>query len=153
MITEATKAAELEGNYIYAVKSVQFYCISSNRHEKILESSANNINDQVEQHPCTGLIKLLSSGSFYFSNTFDLTKQLRLRKSDASGTYILDNAQFGYVWNRTIITELLRIKNEDVETRNSLNDSGILVMLMQGYVGIETVSVGNSTWKMAIISR
>ena len=117
--------------------------------------SSNSSGDEVIIHPLAGLIKLLSSGSFYFSTQFDLTKELRIRKSENLRPNMLENSNLMYVWNKTIINEFVRVKNEciDQSIREDVEKGGLLVVLTQGYVGCESIAVAGAKWRLAVISR
>jgi hypothetical protein len=159
IITEATKAADFEDHSIAAVNRVVFYCISSNRYDRLSnETQGNGLVSEQEQttlvHPCADLMKLLSTGSFYFSHSFDLTRDLRNRHAEPFEV-LVDGINSDFVWNKSIMSELLRIKRQDVskEEEEDVNRSGILVPIMQGFVGFQNIMIQGQKWKIGIISR
>lgn len=156
VITEANKTAEMEGHIIYAISRVAFFCVNSSKYEDMLEQSqGNSEQDPTLLHPCAGLVKLLSTGSFFFSHTLDLSKDLRTRMTDKGSEHILDAANQSYIWNKTILAGLIRIKNQELNSamKMDVHDSGLLVSIMQGFVGCETVIISLIKWKIGIISR
>ena len=109
-------------------------------------------NYELIPHPLESLMKLLSTGSFYFSESFDLTRAMNSRVS-ITADCILNSADFNYVWNKSIISELILVKKQlDRDAEINIDKSGILVPIIQGFVGSETVS-SSLKWKIAIISR
>lgn len=166
----------MEGKPIYTVQKVYFYSISSSKYDKQVDTLgaggtailtapgiqagsssgiSGNPGDEVISHPLAGLMKLLATGSFYFSPQFDLTKELRVRKTEPAVSSLLDSSNMIFVWNRTIISELARVKNEsDRSIQDDVTNSGVFVVLMQGYVGCESVAIaGGVKWRLAVISR
>lgn len=164
LVTEAQKSCELEGNSILIVQKVYFYSVLSSKYDRQTDTLGaggstqlgSNAGDEAITHPCAGLMKLLSTGSFYFSYLFDLTKEMRIRKTEPPGNRnVLESSNLMFVWNRNIMSELVRVKNECAEdiVRQDVDCSGVLVVLMQGYVGCETVVISSAKWKLAVISR
>jgi hypothetical protein len=166
VITEATRvfpidqAADFEQHDIFSINRVIFYCISNNKYDRLSNEQAPPsgllVDEQPPQviHPCANLMKLLSAGSFYFSHTFDLTRDLRNRHAEPF-EIVLDGMNSDFVWNKSIMAELLRIKRQELSSaiQEDLNKSGILVPIMQGFVGHQNVSIQGQKWKIGIISR
>jgi synaptojanin len=160
VITEATKAADFEDHSVFAVNRVIFYCITNNKYDRFpSETNQSTVLKPEEQaslpvHPCTNLMKLLSAGSFYFSQTFDITRDLRNRHAEPFEV-IMDGMNSDFVWNKSIMSELLRIKRQDLTPahEDDINKSGILVSVMQGFVGLQNVTIKGQRWKIGIISR
>ena len=112
-----------------------------------------DLNQTQIDHPCEQLIKLLSSGSFYYSYTFDLSRDLRTRASETT-TNILDCQNLDFIWNNSIMSELQRIKRElSSEEEEDVNSNSLLVSIMQGFVGFQTVTLERQRWDIGIISR
>jgi hypothetical protein len=155
VIAEAEKAAELEGIDIYRISRVSFHCISSRKYEKLESQLASSHSPDSESltHPCLGLCKLLNAGSFYFSSDFDLTRDMRARKSKV-GKGTIDLVNLDYVWNKNILSDLFKARSSMVEEmRVEFDKSALINLCMQGFVGSETIVLGAMKYKMAIISR
>ncbi|KAJ3271167.1 inositol polyphosphate 5-phosphatase [Terramyces sp. JEL0728] len=154
IVTEHELAAKFEGNDIFVIRRVDFYCITSSKYEKVAVSSEPEEKDTII-HPCLELIKLLQSGSFYYSNTFDLTRNLQTRLSNPSGLGIVDSVDMNYVWNKSIISELIRIKQQELDstTAHEVDKSGLLIPIIQGFVGQDKVTLAAKKWDIGIISR
>jgi hypothetical protein len=157
VITEASRVAVFEGQDIFNIQNVVFYCVSSNKYDTV-STDFNQPADPksaVPEHPCALLMKLISSGSFYFSHTFDLTRDMRTRLASVK-TSVIDGTNSDFVWNKSIMSELLRIKRGDLdpEQMSDVNNSGILVSIIQGFVGVERPkNLSNEKWDIGIISR
>lgn len=117
-------------------------------------------------HPCHELRKLLSNGSFYFSNDFDLTLTLQLRgvsldklRSGMDGTRrpSLEHLQTEYMWNSFMMEELVHYRsNLDPVGRSTIDDSGFLTTVIRGFARSVPVlgSLGNAGRDtMTIISK
>lgn len=105
VVTDAVRAATLRpGEAVERIDSVAFFCLTSPGYDEFsasLEPSAPSYSSaldpdadlvfaygssalgrrdvSIENHPCHGLRKLLSNGSFYYSADFDVTRRLQDR--------------------------------------------------------------------------
>ena len=101
VITHAVRSATVRpGETVERIASVAFYCLSSADYDDVvpLESAESDLSDAASaysvnspyghglgrrevplEHPCHGLRKLLSNGSFYYSTDFDVTNRLQDR--------------------------------------------------------------------------
>ncbi|KAI8894882.1 SacI homology domain-containing protein [Globomyces pollinis-pini] len=162
VITEATRQVEIEGHNIFVINKVVFHCISNNNYdtyfnepERTSYPTTEELTNPTAAHPCALLMKYLASGSFYFSKTFDLTRNLQDRVSSSSQQDVTDTIDHNYVWNKALLSELIRIKQQDLDPQiaESVNSSGLLVPIIQGFVGCENTLIGKTNSKIAIISR
>lgn len=157
VVSDANRVAEIEGNQVYAVTKVNFYCVTSTKYDRLPEQSLQSTtsgSDEMLVHPCAGLIKLLSSGSFYFSHTFDLSRDLRQRKSDIKALSMMESANHSFLWNKQNLLEISHVKQTlNPSVQQEINQNGLLVALIQGFVGCETVVISSAKWRIGIISR
>jgi hypothetical protein len=97
VITHSARMATLRpGETVERIDDVQFFCLNSSEYDDVfslpfdpLESEAGDGSmaygqnlgrrDVQTEHPCQGLQKMLSNGSFYYSTDFDLTNRLQDR--------------------------------------------------------------------------
>lgn len=100
VINHATRVATLRpGETVERIASVSFFCLNSGRWDDVVavESLDHDFSDAASayapspygqnlsrrevtlEHPCQGLRKLLSNGTFYYSTDFDLTNRLQDR--------------------------------------------------------------------------
>lgn len=122
-------------------------------------------------HPCFELKKLLSDGSFYFSNDFDLTSLLQNRgidkqKYDATSNYQseditrinLQHYQEQYMWNSYLMEELIKFRNNlDPYAVEILNKNRFLTTVIRGFAKSINLSsrgdiitiISKQSWKRA----
>ncbi|KAJ3339075.1 inositol polyphosphate 5-phosphatase [Gonapodya sp. JEL0774] len=150
-----------------------------------LRADEENPNAQPVQHPCQDLIKYLSSGAFFFSPALDLTRSTQRRLADLSADipqptaarpfpsnssggpivsanspltsiYSMERVDEYFFWNSYLMRELLNFRsNLFEEERSTLDREGILVALIQGFVGVSTTYIPEIAkhYKVALISR
>ena len=97
------------------------------------------------EHPCSPLTKILSSGSFYYTleSQWDLSSRLALRLT-RDYTSRKDPGIFDerFVWNEYIVRSLLNFRERlDPHEREDLDRCQFIVLAIQGYVGIFTMSL------------
>ncbi|KAG9317505.1 inositol polyphosphate phosphatase [Chiua virens] len=102
-------------------------------------------SNQVFEHPCMPLTKILSSGSFYYAlePPWDLSTRLAVRLSRDSGTQndvgVFDER---FVWNEYIIRSLLDFREQlDPHECQDLDRCQFIVLAIQGYVGVSTMAL------------
>lgn len=154
LIIESNLVGDLEGNNIFCITKVAFIQIASSKYDWFENRGDENV------HPCEPLIKLLSCGSFYYS-TMDLTRPLLHRVSAsqdiscASSLEIFDLSDQQFVWNKSIMSDILRqISDLPSAERVEIQTSMIFKPLVQGFVGLRNIITRrNDKIKFAIISR
>ncbi|PWN44254.1 hypothetical protein IE81DRAFT_27792 [Ceraceosorus guamensis] len=166
------------GEEVSRISAVSFVCINRASWDDILdpsmteggsfdpyagESSYTTTNTSTvavrEEHPCTSLRKLLSTGSFYYAekNAFDLSRRLdrrcRLRKAANSEggkrpfkfpsadrqrnkqASSLTNSDARFVWNTYMAEPLLHFRaGLDPGEQDRLDRAGFLLLVIQGFV-------------------
>lgn len=129
----------------------------------VVTSETNNAGsftppNTVFQHPCDDLAKYLSSGSFYFSYNYNLTLSLQeicqekasMKITGENHASIWKHCDKRFFWNEYMCSGLLSFRSRLVESEQKIFDkSGILVLAMQGFVGIQEFP----DCKIALISR
>lgn len=114
------------------------------------------------EHPCLALKKILSSGTFYYSSDFDLTRRLQKRCSDAQ-TVSIDSLDAGFLWNSYMIQPLVDFRSRLApREKEALDASGILTSAIRGFALTVVVPSASSPIKtpgsglpstMTLISR
>lgn len=103
VVNGASKVATVRpGETVQRIHSAGFFCLTSSHYDTLLNDEVNpyptdTIDDEgyemgfgarKEQspleHPCLALKKILSSGTFYYSSDFDLTRRLQDRTTDGA---------------------------------------------------------------------
>ncbi|KAJ3019737.1 inositol polyphosphate 5-phosphatase [Thoreauomyces humboldtii] len=169
VVTEAVKIAELEGAPVYRIQRVDFYSLISDRYDTTVAEASDTLKagatSYLEEpsgpiiHPCQALIKIISTGSFYFSPTLDLTRTAQRRVLDVqqggSALNIFDNPDGHFVWNKHLLSGLLQIRDQELAAseRDDLDRGGLLVLAIQGYVGQVNFTIGGQPCRMALVSR
>jgi hypothetical protein len=92
VVTHATRAATVRPEEtVERIASVEFYCLNTAEYDDIVTvdtfdgdldgalRQSFSQREQLMEHPCQELRKLLSNGTFYYSTDFDLTNRLQDR--------------------------------------------------------------------------
>ncbi|KAI8057833.1 SacI homology domain-containing protein [Syncephalis plumigaleata] len=141
---------------IYRVSAVRFYSLTKSIYDTIADYySYNDGRTDPLQHPCDGLSKYLCSGAFYYSPTYDLTKNTAASLG-AYNEVVLDTerADDHFFWNGHMLSRLLEYcKRNDSEAFDQLREQGLFLNLIQGYVGIAESWHDREWLKLALISR
>ena len=153
---------------------VEFVSLSGDEWDFLLLSNSNSTQNSEEYerernaylvHPCHDLQKLLSSGSFYYSNDFDLTSLLssrgvlseRMRNRGSNSAekrqerinlkhYLKD-----YMWNAYLMDDLFKFRsNLEPFSQKILEENRFLTTVIRGFARTIRVS-GSDTF--TIISR
>ncbi|KAK6200271.1 inositol-1,4,5-triphosphate 5-phosphatase [Scheffersomyces amazonensis] len=113
-------------------------------------------------HPCFELKKLLSNGSFYYSNDFDLTSTLQSRgvvdnNLSSSGKphvtrSIIDHFQKEYMWNSFLMDDLLSFRsNLDQYSQEIVDENKFLVSVIRGFA--KTIPLNSYHDSITLISK
>lgn len=150
------------GETVQRIHSVGFYCLNSASYDALLNDEVNPYpTDTIDEdgyemgfgrgktenpmeHPCLALKKLLSSGTFYYSNDFDLTRRVQERSSDAA-TVSIDSLDAGFLWNSYMIQPLVDFRSRLApREKQALDGSGILTSAIRGFALTVTVPSSSS---------
>lgn len=121
-----------------------------------------------ERHPCVELIRLLSSGSFYYSNDFDLTSLLQNRgvnhellnstSNHGNNKINLQHYLEQYMWNSFIMDQLLQYRsNLDQDIQAIMDENKFLTTVIRGFakttrlnrLGDSITIISKQSWKRA----
>lgn len=167
VVNSASKVATVRpGETVQKINSVGFFCLTSSNYDALLNDEVNpyptdTIDDEgyemgfggrKEQspleHPCLALKKLLSSGTFYYSSDFDLTRRLQQRTTDAA-TVSIDSLDAGFLWNSYMIQPLVDFRSRLAPTEKAaLDASGILTSAIRGFALTITVPTSSAPIKV-----
>ncbi|KAF2109040.1 SacI homology domain-containing protein [Lophiotrema nucula] len=163
VVNGASKVATVRpGETVQRIHSVGFYCLNSSGYDSLLNDEVNPYpTDTLDEegfemgfgkgkgespleHPCLALKKLLSSGTFYYSSDFDLTRRLQDRSTDGA-TVSIDSLDAGFLWNSYMIQPLVDFRSRlSQREKRSLDDSGILTSAIRGFALTITVPSSSS---------
>jgi inositol-1,4,5-trisphosphate 5-phosphatase len=152
VVNGASKVATVRpGETVQRIYSVGFYCLTSTSYDTLLNDEVNpyptdTIDDEgyemgfggrkeqsPMEHPCLALKKILSSGTFYYSSDFDLTRRLQDRTTDAA-TVSIDSLDAGFLWNSYMIQPLVDFRSRLApRDKEALDASGILTSAIRGF--------------------
>ena len=164
VVNDSKRAATVRpGETIQQIKNVEFHCLSRPEFDHLLNNQVNPFptddldadgfdqyghKDQLLEHPCMALKKLLSGGSFYYSADFDLTKRLQDRPADST-TVAIDSLDAGYLWNSFMIQPLVEFRSRLSEReRLTLDKSGILTSAIRGFAATVPIPASSSPLRM-----
>ena len=163
VVNSASKVAQVrDRETVLRIGSVEFYCLNSSDYDHVLHDEINPYptddvgEDGFEQrsgrgpgeppleHPCLALKKLLSSGTFYYSADFDLTRRLQDRPAD-SATIDIESLDAGFLWNSHMIKPLVDFRGRlHSREKTALDDSKLLTSAIRGFVSTITVPPSSS---------
>jgi hypothetical protein len=181
VVNGASKVATVRpGETVQRIHSVGFFCLTSSSYDALLNDEVNpyptdTIDDEgyemgfggrkeqsPNEHPCLALKKILSSGTFYYSSDFDLTRRLQHRTTDAA-TVSIDSLDAGFLWNSYMIQPLVDFRNRLApREKDALDASGILTSAIRGFALTITIPTSSAPIKasgsgmpssMTLISR
>lgn len=126
------------------MQSVSFICLN----RRVVYDSANVLEETPTDDPCAAIRKYLSSGSFYYADTFDLTQRVENMGQPRTSFH----EQF--VWNAYMLEPISQLRRRlDAAGRDTLAQSQFFVEVIQGYVGVRTVALGGYACRLALVSR
>ncbi|KAF2763620.1 DNase I-like protein [Teratosphaeria nubilosa] len=157
----STVATVRPGETIQRILSVEFHCLTRSDYDCLLNDQINpfptddldasghdhsmqHARENVLEHPCLALKKLLSGGSFYYSADFDLTKRLQDRPEGGS-TVAIDSLDAGFLWNAYMIQPLVDFRSRLSEREKAaLDGSKIVTSAIRGFAATVTVPASSS---------
>jgi synaptojanin len=157
----STVATVRPGENVQRISGVEFHCLTRADFDHLLNDqinpfptddldaaghdySGNHARENLLEHPCLALKKLLSGGSFYYSADFDLTKRLQDRPTEGS-TVAIDSLDAGFLWNTYMIQPLVDFRSRLSEReKQALDDSKILTSAIRGFAATVTVPASSS---------
>lgn len=170
-ITEVAHPVEYES--VDNIYSVDFVSLSSDEWDFVsLDSSGLPMPTTVDEfetennyareaHPCHEMQKLLSNGSFYYSNDFDLTSLLQNRgiqnsrlHHEKSGVRNINLEHYleEYMWNSFMMSEIIKFRsNIDSYLLSVLDDNRFLTTVIRGFA--KTVNLNSSGDNITIVSK
>jgi hypothetical protein len=152
LISNCSRVAELpKKSFVYKILGVQFYSLKSNQWDHIYSSSvsgssatgfaggytyggylqeeavSNTVDANNFSYPFSNLAKLFTSGTFYFSPNFDLTKSFQEHQSTKKCSI-----HQHFLWNSYMIGELQSYRNHlPPQDQAKIDRSGIIVSFLQ----------------------
>ncbi|KAK9495456.1 SacI homology domain-containing protein [Lipomyces doorenjongii] len=175
----AEPVADLET--VYRIHALEFYCVSRATWDFVVWDPAGNpldtaggglmtSGDTIDlatasgggaagtpaagfiEHPCGSLRKLLTDGSFYYSNNFDLTNHMQSRSVDP--TFDIDGFDEAFMWNSYMISELVTYRSHlQPDEKAALDQSRFLTSAIRGFAETVPTQIGATPATLTVISR
>ncbi|KAH8830391.1 SacI homology domain-containing protein [Flagelloscypha sp. PMI_526] len=146
-----TRPSALAPESVAKIHEISFFCVNSATWDDLTVSDtmpgadeAAASSSQVFEHPCAPLTKILSSGSFYYAlgTSWDLSSRLSKRLSRSSSSNDLADFDERFVWNEFIVRSLLDFRARlEPREREEFDECHFLILAIQGYVGVFTMSL------------
>ncbi|KAF9168941.1 inositol polyphosphate 5-phosphatase [Mortierella sp. AD010] len=161
-VTGCSKVGDIRpGESIYRIVSVRFFSLTGNTpDEDMIPAPIDPESDDppsLMPHPCRELEKVLCNGAFFFSPQFDLTRSVQARAIKLSEKPVAESNQIfdeRFLWNYFMVKELLAFRSHlDEQEREELDSRGLLIHLIQGYVGSQSFRTAATQGQISIISR
>ena len=180
VVTGSVEVATLRpGETVQRIYAVEFYCLNRSDYDHSYGHTPNPYPGQtftseefehgdhydsnnVGENPFQALQKLLSSGSFYYSFDFDLTRRLQDR-ADSQGVVDIASLDEGLLWNSYMIDPLLQFRSRMTNhERQELDRSHMLTSVIRGFARTLAIppssspikrSATNSPSSLTVISR
>ncbi|KAK4199132.1 putative inositol-1,4,5-trisphosphate 5-phosphatase [Triangularia verruculosa] len=147
VITQASRVATIRpGETVERIEAVQFFCLNTADYDDIIVDAYNDVDsdaasvygqglgrNQIVEHPCQELQKLLGNGTFYYSTDFDVTNRMQDRPADAEA-FNIDNFDESFLWNSFMIRPLVEFRSRlQQQAREDLDASRILTSAIRGF--------------------
>ncbi|SMN18591.1 similar to Saccharomyces cerevisiae YOR109W INP53 Polyphosphatidylinositol phosphatase, dephosphorylates multiple phosphatidylinositols [Maudiozyma saulgeensis] len=164
VITGKTKVASpIPQEVINKIYAIDFFCLNDNTWDFIeLDPSgkpiAGDLNDlheqQLSRHPCYDVRKLMSNGSFYYSNDFDLTSTLQNRGFKNEESVNDDTMEEEYMWNSFLMEEVLAYRDRlDSHTKHILDNERFLTTVIRGFAETFVTYIKRLKIGLTVISK
>ncbi|KAF9141456.1 inositol polyphosphate 5-phosphatase [Linnemannia schmuckeri] len=161
LVTGCTKVGDLRmSESVYKIIAVKFFSLTGETPDEDMipapvnpEYASDTEGPGLMPHPCRELEKVLCNGGFYFSPQFDLTRSIQSRQEKHSAE-TNQNYDQSYLWNHFMLSELLTFRSHlDEQEREELDFGGLLVHVIQGYVGCQPFRTATTQGQISVISR
>lgn len=171
---------------IYRITNTEFYCLNNDEYDYLLEKEFEKLSHQERErlrYPAASVQRLLSSGGFYYSKTFDMSSNIQERGGNSGSTtsnstttnsanttstannynhsneaefkLIADSDYFKrFMWNGFMSEQLIESRNRMSTSEQKIIDkSGLLVIVIRGYAKTVNTMIGNDEALLTLISK
>ncbi|KAG0328016.1 inositol polyphosphate 5-phosphatase [Dissophora globulifera] len=160
LVTGCAKVGDVRlGESVYKIIAVKFFSLTGNTPDEDMipapfdpETAYENEGPGLMPHPCRDLEKVLCNGAFFFSPQFDLTRAIKIQDINRAESNL--NYDERFLWNMFMLKELLTFRSHlDEQERGELDAGGLLVHIIQGYVGSQPFRTAATQGQISVISR
>lgn len=164
MIANMEQVAIIEDERVYRIKKALFISLEDSSYDEAVRAEMNVIGTPSEGangysyflagHPLESVARYLSSGTFYYSNGWDLTRHCQAR------TGILDrlaweSANSDYLWNKRMLLPIFEFRHQLPESIQGFIErtGGLFAICIQGFVGMKEMEFRGERVQITLISR
>eukprot|EP00833_Pecoramyces_ruminatium_P009944 jgi/Orpsp1_1/1183976/evm.model.c7180000087459.1 len=155
LVTQIENIGKFNNKTIYRIMKVAFISLNNDLYDYCLNNEDSFQHEKKTEHPCIKLIRYLSRGTFYYADNYDLTRstQNKFNETGKSMSY-LKNTSNNFFWNKYLLKELLNFRKHLLNTaKKELDESNILLSVIQGFVSIKSIKIDNKDLQICLISR
>ncbi|KAH3670590.1 hypothetical protein OGAPHI_001105 [Ogataea philodendri] len=141
---------------IFRITAATFICLSNDSYDYVLFDDRVHTHEDFPELPVYSIVKLLATGTFYYSPHFDLVS--RTQERGARGTrssYSLNSVEDydgQFAWNRNMIESFQSFRNRlGKEERRAFESGQFLVSMIRGFA--QSVTVNENEGLLTIISK
>lgn len=161
-ITGKSKVASpIPGEAVNKIYAVDYFCLNNSRWDFLeLDSSGrpmatdiNESNEVLPKHPCQDVRKLMSNGSFYYSNDFDLTATLQ-KRGFRNYSVSTDTVQEEYMWNSFLMDEIIAFRDRlDSRAKEILDNERFLTTVIRGFAETFVTYIKSLKIALTVVSK
>lgn len=153
-ITRSTKVASPKlHESIHMINSVDFFCLNSDRYDALINKNDDELSSVTEESdlpsssfPAGSVGRLLSLGSFFFSQDFDITTSLQERGNPVGNNKVAANDSYftHFMWNSYMASELLDFRSTlNLHEQEEFDSGGFLTIITRGYAKSVNLKLGD----------
>ena len=171
MVSGAKEIGQILGKAIFQITNVDAFSLSSYRYDAVFHSwntydsvSVDEVDRlHLESHPCFDILKYISSGSFYFSSTWNLSVSFQKIFSNpfpteySNSSFLYDDGgscgvDRRFWWNRNLLLPLLIFSAYlEANLKEIFENSDFLIPIISGFVYIRPLTESQPSF--ILISR
>ncbi|KAG7833633.1 hypothetical protein KL942_003277 [Ogataea angusta] len=141
---------------IYKITATTFVCLNSDSYDYALFDGRIRTHEDFPEIPVHSIIRLLATGTFYYSPCFDLVSRFQERgvrsARSVSSFNLVDDYDGRFAWNRSMIGQLQLFRNRlSKDERRVFNAGQFVVSIIRGFA--QTVTVNENEGLLTIISK
>ncbi|RCK55343.1 Phosphatidylinositol 4,5-bisphosphate 5-phosphatase INP51 [Candida viswanathii] len=144
---------------IYKITNTDFYCLNNDEYDYLLEREYESLSHQERErlrYPAASVQRLLSSGGFYYSKTFDMSSNIQERGNNSGEFKLIADSDYfkRFMWNGFMSEELIESRNRmSVSEQKIIDKSGLLVIVTRGYAKTVNTTIGKDEALLTLISK
>lgn len=140
---------------ICEVLQVEFFSLETIIFDMYHMNRNNETNDKfLYEHPCSAVKKLLEDKSFYYSNNYDISTNIQDHGLSHSLEYIINNADSNFIWNHSLIKEIITWRARlSLNEKSLFDNSKIFGFIIRGFAQTILIQDDIYNYSLTLISR